>query len=270
MSDFAPTPTQDFPSSGDNLDPRIPFVLDGALKNEELARFEADAKASPVLRAQLDTQHDIDRAIRSMFRPPEGITLTTHLPYTLHPAATSRRPMWRLAIYAAAAMVLLVSAVAVRQSVLGPEFKVLTPSQLFNRLESSGFKPEFVCTTDDAFAHTIRERFGQALLVPAAKQVASGGSIELTGWAYADGYNGSPISPRTLILLAREHGQDVVVLIDRHDADRTVAPPEDGTLSVHRRRIGDLVVYELRRRIVSAESGAEGTVAAALFDPDSR
>ena len=144
-----------------------------------------------------------------------------------------------------------------------PGPKDVAPSVVFRRLVDHGFVPEFVCTEPAEFVKTITDRFGSGL---GLRDLPTG--ISVFGWAYSDQYEGRVIGDKTLILMAKVNDQPTLVFIDKLSDDRKLTDPgammgnwtggdiknemslqatprKDGKLSLFRRAVGDLVLYEL-------------------------
>lgn len=68
----------------------------------------------------------------------------------------------------------------------------------------------------------------------------------MLGWAYGNDYNGRMIGPDTMVLMTRVDGsENVVVLMDRASADRRLKLPPGSNLSLFRREVGPIVLYEI-------------------------
>lgn len=221
--------------------------VDGALSLEERERFETLLAADPRLRRELDLQRSIDKSLRRQFDPP---MIRQPMPQQKagrraanNPPAPLSFPK-RLAWYAAAACLAMACYVGV--SVFNARFpsgpRVVDPAEVYQRLVKGGFKPEFICTTDEEFSRTMNERFGQPLLVAASP------NISLIGWAYGANYSGITISDETLILMARVDGEETLVFMDRAKNDRKVAIDPASGLKLHRGQAGSYVLYELSKR----------------------
>lgn len=220
-------------------DDLIESYLDGQLSEAERASFEAKVAESAELRAQLELQRRVDAALGRLFGESSEAAPVLPMPrrWRVHPA-----------LVALAAVVCMATVgvwwFATRSFVDQPDR--LGP--LYRQTIAAGFTPEVVCTTPDEFAGWVRSNFGQPLH-PSADP-----GIEYVGWSYAhivSGYSG--------VLLARVDGQPVIVAMDRIDREyaRQVGP-RDASLTMHRRRIGNLVLYEVtplgRARILPALS----------------
>jgi hypothetical protein len=85
------------------------------------------------------------------------------------------------------------------------------------------------------FARTFHDRLGQSLRLAGASI-----GVEALGLAYSN-----TISTSTVCVFARVVGEPVIVFVDRAEADdgTTVDPP--ASLHLFKKRIGDLVAYEL-------------------------
>ncbi|MBC7835981.1 MAG: hypothetical protein H7Y88_12910 [Phycisphaerales bacterium] len=237
----------------------LELYLDGLLEGVALAAFEAELARNPALRRQVELQSSIDAQLAAGFRPPSAASLpaasftagsapadaiapgTAPMAGRISPAPSSVGR--RLRYYAAAAAILLslAGSWSVYVNLTAPKFGVVTPQAVYQRLVSSGFNPEFVCTTDEAFVAALVDRFGQG----GAVVMEPTPSIELVGWAYANGYEGVTISPDTLVLMARVEGEPVIVLMDKASRDRTLKKPELESLDMFRRTVGGLVLYEV-------------------------
>lgn len=219
----------------DTHDARLSAYLDGALAPAEREAFERDMAADPALRDAVQAQRDIEDSIRRLFPVREAA-----LPAWPEPK-TSARPLRRWVWYAAAAAVLLTAAVAINRYVAGanPDFKLIAPDTLYAVLQNKGWQPEVVCTTNAQFAALVEKRLGAALIAsPAA-------GVSLIGWGYGESYNGSPLSPKTVMLLTDVDQKHVLVLMDRESNDRTISVRPERGLRLFRRTVDGFVLYEI-------------------------
>jgi len=219
------------------MEQRLTRYLDGALPPGEREAFEREVAADPALAQEVALQREIDEAIRRRF-PARDVSLPAARSTRAARPHSGRRWAW----YGAIAAVLVLSAIGVRTYFgVAPEFKVLQPDTLYAILETRGWTPEEVCTTPQEFAALVKSRLGKAL-VPATQP-----GVTLLGWGYSNDYDGSPLSPSTIVLLAEVEGSRVMVLMDRAGNDRTLSVrPERGLhLHLHRREVGGLVTYEV-------------------------
>jgi hypothetical protein len=218
--------------------------LDGALDRAEQQRFEADLGVVPALRKEVELQRRIDSALGRLFTEPARPKV----------AAAPRRMRIHPALLAVAAVLLLASAVTwlfvagifhERPDRLGP---------LYRHTVAAGFEPDIVCTTPEEFAAWVRGNYGQAL------HPADDPGIEFVGWTYAN-----IVSSYTGILLARVDGEPVIVAMDRRERElQRQGQPQDAALTLHRRRIGELVLYEVtplgKARVLPLLSRSEPSV----------
>jgi hypothetical protein len=104
---------------------------------------------------------------------------------------------------------------------------------------AAGFVPREVCTDAAQFAGWTKEHYGQALY-PAPEAARAG--VTLVGWSY-----GVAVTNYSGVLLARVDGTPVVVVVDKSGSEGLLrlAAPGDASLRSFRRRIGDLVLYEV-------------------------
>lgn len=226
----------------------LDLYLDGMLEGDALAAFERRLSAEEALRRTLENHRTIDAGLKRVFKTPTiRVSLAEVEPPGPVPMATKPRSFKfpiapRFLLYAA---IIGIAVLVGWWQMLGPTSSGgpprLSAGGVFANLTSKGFKPQFVCTTDEAFNETMTKRFGQGLLI------ASAPNIELIGWAYSDGYNGAVISTHELILMAKVDGKEAVVFMDRKRNEpwlgiKKEAPPG---MRVFRREIGEYVLYEL-------------------------
>jgi hypothetical protein len=234
------------PPFAGGTDPRLDLFLDGLLEGEELAAFERELRDSPGLRRQVELQASVDEGLRGLYGYREAAAFVPLLP----PAVLGRvdaadRPVvragpalrWRG--YAMAAAVLL-SVAGLYAVYIGRSTAIdrsLSPETVYAMVEG----PEFVCTTDEAFAAAVMDRLGQPLML------AAGGAegIEAVGWAYGDGYQGEIIGEKTLVLITRVRGEKVLVFMDRVREDRPLSIAPGKGLNLFRRVAGSVVLYEV-------------------------
>ena len=222
--------------------------LDGQLQGDELAWMRARIEQDPALRNEEELHLRMTESLRRI-AAPEQIPFPAAAAAAEPPAApipiTRAKPVnspwlrrWGLAI---AAALLLAGAGVFRfyWDSRVPDFNLMAPGELYSRLVMSGFRPAQVCTSDPEFAALVHEKLGTALIATASP------GVEVLGWGYSSDYNGSPISPRTMMLLAKVDGREVLVLLDQTARDRTLAAPAGGKLNLFRREVGPIVAYEL-------------------------
>ena len=222
--------------------------LAGELQGEELARFEAMLKVDPVLRAEVELQRAIDNSLRASCAAPAdfaqrlAVTATSAVPQL----TAAQRPMpktspWTRRFAIAAMLVLGVfGAWNIWQFVkpqpapypdTGPR---RTLEVAYHEIIDDGFEPAWICRNDQEFLENVRKSLGKDLLIA---QVDPG--VRVLGLAYAN-----TISPWTVMILAYVDGKPVVVFADRSMADRQLPQPAPG-LTLHKREIGEIVLYEL-------------------------
>lgn len=263
MSGAASNPGGPDPRKADSRDARIADRLEllvesyllGELEGEQLAGFERDLAGSEELRRQVDMQRQVEASLRRLYvapQPAASDVISREWPTLAEQAARRRRPLLarRITWLSAAAAILL--GVGIWSWIPREHVTPLAPGELYTIMRGRGFVPEFVCTTDDAFAKLIRDRFGQGL----APTHAVG--VEMLGWGYSSDYYGSPLSKNALVLLARSEGEPVVVVMDRLSEDRTLQAPRtcsqraEGSgkppLNMYRTVMGKLVLYEITPR----------------------
>jgi hypothetical protein len=232
----------------------LDLYLDGLLTGEALAAFERRLESEPALREVAERQRALDERVRQTYRPPAmRITLPAagaeaaagrHTPAG-RSAGSFKFPGWARYLAYAAVIAVIAGVVWQFQNPGSKRPARLSAGSVFARLMNVGFKPEFVCTTDEEFNKTMKERFGQGLLI------ASAPNIELIGWAYSKGYSGSVISTDELILMAKVDGKEALVFMDKKEHEPGWGPfrgieeyPPPG-MNVFRGVVGDMVLYEL-------------------------
>ncbi|MGD9688625.1 MAG: anti-sigma factor [Phycisphaerales bacterium] len=230
----------------------LDLYLDGALDDERRAEFESAMARDAALRDAVTLQRSLDLELRSAFTlDPSSLTIAgvaapdrhvaEHAGETSGPAPLARIGPWRSWILGIAAVIALCAAGLWSYTMTrgdGPRY--IEPAELYARLKFNGFKPEFVCTTDEEFNAAVTRRLGSGLLVAHAPD------IELLGWAYGNDYLGQIVGPKTLVLMCKlDQKEHVIVLMDQASSDRTLTLPPDSGLNIFRRRVGPLVLYEV-------------------------
>lgn len=111
-----------------------------------------------------------------------------------------------------------------------------TMAEAYRHTVEEGFTSKWVCRDDREFALVFLDQFGDMLSMNFPLPTG----VEALGLKYFDA-----ISPRTISMLARVEGEPVMVFVDRlerdHDTVRDVPPG----LTLHRRELGALVLYEI-------------------------
>ncbi len=238
--------------------------LDGLLSDDQRAQIEASLDKRSDVRRTVELQHRIDGRLREMFATkPVAVDLAALASRPKlaagqsdeeqsMPAASSvrlqwwRRPMALSGIAAAAA--LAIGAGLYFAGVFGganpapgprPSPVAAGPSELeaaYQAQVASGFMPEEVCTTDEAFADWMNRRY-QTPMVIANKPA----DLTLLGWSYPETARGSMGA-----LLATVGDQKVVVFIEfKKPMHKEPPPPKDAGLAQFSRRAGDLMLYQV-------------------------
>jgi hypothetical protein len=237
-----PVPPTLPPDPADWLD----LYLDGLLQGPDLARFQREVENNPRLRQALDLQHQIDSSLKAGLPYVEPVPIAGRIASQPTARPLSLVGMFnKYRLHAAAAVLALSAALFALYMNLpaSPEIRYVEPAAVYARLQSAGFVPEFVCSTDAEFIAAVQKRLGSGLLV------SSTAGLEVLGWAYGNDYSGRIIGPDTLVLMCRVDGKDdVVVLMDRTHDDRRLALPPTSSLHLFRREVGPLVLYEITPR----------------------
>jgi hypothetical protein len=230
--------------------------LDGSLDATERAAFEARLAKDPDLRDALQRQRAIDSALRRSFDPPKVSVAALLKHVEAAPAGTDTpaapvhtessvgqvlsRRIWprRLAI-AAALAIAVVGAWQIWSHFQPTQPKYLiTAAQYFRNVENQGFKPNWVCENDQQTIDLFNKHFGQPMVIRSADP-----NVKALGWNYV-----SLLSPNTLVLLAEAGQEHIMLFIDRSTLDDPALMHQGCSgLNVHRKEVGDLVVYEFSR-----------------------
>lgn len=260
---------------------RIEAFLAGAFSAAERAEFETEMRADPALAEAVAAQADLDTSLRAIYTPPAVVPPLPEIdvggrsrsvptdggraeipaaptPIDAHPSlklvggdadaplgrrdpATQQPATARWARLAIAAILVLGVGIGVRLYVGSPMPEgIVPPASLYSRLVKTGWNPAVVCKDDAEFIALVEKQLGQGLSAAAATP-----AVQLVGWGYQNDYDGSPISPKTMMLLTRVDGEPVLVLIDALKNDRSINVDKASGLKLFRRTYGDLVVYEL-------------------------
>ncbi len=232
--------------------------LDGLLTDDERAAFVDRLETDHALRDQLALAEQLTASLKRSFVIPQNAG-RVETPHEARDHTDSRR-IWPRRIgrtlAAAAAAIAIGVAVKLNLPAPAPVYSTLL-ERTYSNFESTGFTPEWVCETDEEFAAVVRDRLGQPMLVDVGIGAGTGvgddpPAIELLGWAYTEdtsGYGDTIISDDSMILLTRVQGQGVLVIVDRVEDEREpMTIGETLGLSLFRRVLGDLVLYEVTPR----------------------
>jgi hypothetical protein len=116
------------------------------------------------------------------------------------------------------------------------DYEARTLDIAFGELIDLGFRPDWVCESDEEFAETFAKRLQQPMVLG---QLPPGASM--LGLAYVPS-----ISPDTTVMLGSFENSPVAVFVDRIEREPTrVFATQSGTLRAHRRVVGDLVMFEV-------------------------
>ncbi|RIK61764.1 MAG: hypothetical protein DCC65_18470 [Planctomycetota bacterium] len=229
--------------------------LDGLLKPDQQEQFRRALSSSKSLRDELETQSRIDESLRRSFAPPSAEDIlaraTGAKPAAATPPQKARRRFWTPAVkYTAIAAALLLLAgggwwtwlsmqdagAPTLQIVKKPEATSRSLYEVFADTVRQGFKPVWVCENDKQFFQTTYERFGHGLMLAATLPK----DHKALGWSY-----GISISPTSAYLLCEANGRRSIVFIDKLERDKVARIDTQGDLSLHRREIGEMVLYEV-------------------------
>jgi hypothetical protein len=115
---------------------------------------------------------------------------------------------------------------------------LITAAQYFRNVENQGYRPNWVCESDQQTIDLFQKQLGQAMVLKSPPP-----DVRALGWNYA-----SILSPATIVLLAEAGPEHVMLFIDRKEQDNPSLMHQGCSgLNVHRKEVGDLVVYEFSR-----------------------
>jgi hypothetical protein len=228
------------------LDERLNAYLDDRLSADDRVAFEAQMEADPELRCVVDLQRRIDTSLARSFPEPSPAEFKMPAPSSVPGGiAGSRGPAPRWRRWLVAAVLIMVSSVAIAflaQSIISPapgtgsRARTETFAQTFQRTVSEGFKPGWVCETEQEFADSFRQRVERPVLL---RELPS--DVVATGLAYSL----RSMSAHTLMLLARVDDTPVMVFVDQQANDPGDLDEEAPGLHIHRRELDTLVLYEV-------------------------
>lgn len=236
----------------DQFDPRVDAALDRQLSAEQ--RASAESELGPHLTRAREEQSRIDEALGRLYAPPAVGPVMARIEDTIAAtagsgaggsagAAPSFFSLWGKHLLAAS--LFIVAGVMAYVNLVPPKpqdpyategVPRRTLGELFASAVGSGFKPDWKCETDQEFQNTFLGQLGQAISV---RPLIS--PDEWTGISYLPS-----LSSKTTVVLARVGGEPVMVFVDQKSCDRMMAKA-DPPLHVHKRHLGELVLYEVSR-----------------------
>lgn len=215
----------------ENMSERLEAYAEGGLGAPERAEFERLILKDPALRAEVELQQRVNERLRAIFMPPESVGTTSTTPRPSVPWAR-----WALGIAAAIAL----AAVGIQYTgLLGPGPGDTRADALYTRLVRTGFEPAWECKDDAEFVAYTRDKFGQAFTVSPAAE------LQVLGWDYCSGVLGDEAG---VLLVKIGAGDKAIVVVDRAVNDRPVVVEPTSLLHVHRRALGNAVLYEVSNR----------------------
>jgi hypothetical protein len=264
MSESKFNPDNDFRSAD-----RLEAYLDGLLDDAQAARFAKELRNDPALARQAELQSRIDGALGRLFHveTPSREAVAAALASALNPsqstahaadvaplpatrshaslpAQRSQTPTGRpyrialaaAALAAAAAIGWLLTAPWGGAGREQPLFAARPLVEIYRDAVAHGFEPTYECKEPERFASTFndRQRVPLRLLTPPA-------GTRMLGLAYVGG-----LSRQTTAMLCLVDGKQVMVFVDRAEADKRIAQDNsDGKLHVFREERNGLVYYEV-------------------------
>ncbi len=230
-------------SEGGQMPTNLDRYLDGLLSGAELAAFQEQLSRDPQLAAQVEAQRRIDDSLRRVMVAPSAPSLPAES-YSLRPSpwARLRSSPW---IAIAAALIIGVSVWRVWDVYYGhPTQESMyieggvprTMDTIYQVEKSRGFKPMWKCETDKEFATTFWKNLGSALTFRNPPP-----NVASLGLSYG---NTIGLSPKTVYMLFKINGREVIVFIDKKSNDQMPKLTTPG-LNLFRRETGEFVLYEM-------------------------
>jgi len=225
------------PSRG--VRPETDAYVDGAMDAAARAQYERIIASDAEAAADLARQRMLDAALDELFEPgPAALPDERAVEASLRAGAGGFGGRWRIVAGLAAAVVLIAAGVWAGLWWRGSGGAAgISGQKVYERLVSSNFEPEEVCTDADKFEAYVKGRAGQGL------RLTSGATeIRLVGWAYAQAGKG----PRVVVLMVFDRDKPAIVFINPANMDQSIAAPREGSgLKLFERRIGRLVLREV-------------------------
>ncbi|MFO0912907.1 MAG: hypothetical protein U0795_08115 [Pirellulales bacterium] len=233
-----------------SFDERLELYLDDQLSAQERAEFERRLADDPSLSAMVARQRQLDAKLRAQFGPPPVAAADVERwlidAAEIAPATSSGARGWhdwqRWLSVAAACLLLMGTFWGIRGWVglngsIQPYFESRPLTTLYTESVREGFQPYYFCEDAERFAATFARRQQVPLELAAMPP-----DRRMIGLSYSGGFTRD-----TTAILCQVHDRPVVVYVDRRAVDRPeIAQPDPNQdLFVHRRELGDLVMYEV-------------------------
>lgn len=230
------------------FDTQLDAYVDGVMAPQERADFERRLETDESLRREVERQQDIDDSLRRMFAPPGVQRAAVMLnddaaPSTAATRSTSTRRSipWLRKLAVAASIGAGIVGSWLIWDVLGPQGRGgYGPwrdfETVYAQAVTNGMEPDWICETEQEFADSFRNRYGQAAVIPF--DLPDG--MEAIGLAYCNS-----ISRRTICLYAQVNDQPVIVFADRVETDGGQSVDSESGLNLFHRRLGRLTLYEI-------------------------
>ncbi|HYE62015.1 MAG TPA: hypothetical protein VD997_08450 [Phycisphaerales bacterium] len=216
---------------------RVAAYVDEAMTAEERAQFESELAVNAALREELEIQASLDASLNRLFEysAAEAGAEAVAAPRALASPFVGRSRVRRWSALAAAVVVVGVTAWVMTRR----DPNLIPPQQVWANMEKANFVPNWRCEDEPTFRAYLNSRLGESFAIDESD------SLKVVGWGYSSDYQFYPISEQTLTLINRVGDQHAVVLIDRAENDRALKVPEGSGLHLYRKRVGDLVLYEM-------------------------
>ena len=228
-------------------DQRLEAYLDGSMPPDELAEFERLLTTDAEAALEVELQRQIDARLRKSFRVPElssaqieQVLSDRDQPSVLSGLSSSRHTR-RFLLVAVGGLAATIACILFawqwsHRIDLEPYFRARPLVEIYREMVNQGFRPYYFCEDEDRFRFTFEKRQNVPLRLaemPAERR--------MIGLSYSGG-----LSRNTTAMLCYVGQTPVVVFIDRREEDIPMAANNpDTNLRVFRKRIGDLVLYEV-------------------------
>jgi hypothetical protein len=220
----------------EELGTMIDAYLDGTPATR--AEFERRAAGDPGLSRELELQRRVDDRLCVLMALPDAPAMP-HARGSIGISDARTRRILRIAAALALCAVGAWAALARPWAMLlGPGRSDVAANVAYRELVKGGLTPIWVCGSDEEFGKYTREKLGAALTITPRT------GLELVGWTYAGGL----LDSSAQVLMCRADGKPVIVVMGKKADDRSMHADAGSGVTIHRREMGDVVMYEVSER----------------------
>jgi hypothetical protein len=213
--------------------------LDGLPDDGSRSSLESKMAEDSEFRKEVELQNRVAQSLRSEYQAPDAQRAWRNVQAAAEKVVPKKKVDWRRSPWVAVAAMLILSLAMWRVWVVVDPLghnkrkpRVYTFAQAYEQIKEDGYKPTWECKTEEEFVSffhlNLRENAAVRGLPP---------NMQALGLS-----NLNVFSERSLVLLGRVDGKDVLVFIDRLENDKPQETPAG--LHSHRRVDGSLVFYE--------------------------